>query len=352
MNLYDMIQKIKPADCNIFEKSRKRWLTVAKPLHSLGRMEEAVSKIAAISGNIKAPITKRGLIIMCADNGVVEEGVTQCGSEITAMVTENFTKRKASVCIMAEKANCDLFPVDIGVKTDVKGVTDKAKKVRYGTANMTKGAAMTRTEAEKAIIVGINEVKMLAERGYNIIATGEMGIGNTTTSSAVFSVLSGMSVESVTGKGAGLTNDGLNKKVLAIKKAIKINKPDKNDITDVLAKVGGLDIAGLCGVFLGGAIYHVPIIADGFISATAALCACKMNSAVQDYILPSHKSNEPAGAAVLDMLGLKPYLDCGMFLGEGSGAVAILPLIEMAQAVYTDMQTFDDWDNIERYVEL
>ncbi|MGN1116530.1 MAG: nicotinate-nucleotide--dimethylbenzimidazole phosphoribosyltransferase, partial [Candidatus Ornithomonoglobus sp.] len=200
-----------------------------------------------------------------------------------------------------------------------------------------------------AIEVGIDMVSQLKSRGYKLIATGEMGIGNTTTSSAVTAVLLDEPPERVTGRGAGLSSEGLERKIAAVKRAIEVNAPDKTDVAEVISCVGGLDIAGLCGVFLGGALYGVPVIIDGFISAAAALCAFRMCKAARDYMIPSHVSKEPAGVMVLDALGLAPYIDCGMFLGEGSGAVALMPLIDMASDVYRDMQTFDDWTDNEGY---
>ncbi|MGN0181978.1 MAG: nicotinate-nucleotide--dimethylbenzimidazole phosphoribosyltransferase [Candidatus Ornithomonoglobus sp.] len=349
MTLSDCLAEIKPVDNLMLERSRQKWLTVAKPLFSLGRLEELVSQIAAISGDIKAAVEKKALVIMCADNGVVREGVTQCDESITAMVTENFTKRRASVSIMAERAGCDLFPVDIGVSVDVPGVTDASKKVRYGTGNIVRGPAMTREECIAAVEVGINMVSELKNKGYKLIATGEMGIGNTTTSAAVTAILLDESPERVTGRGAGLSSEGLERKIAAVKRAIEVNAPEKEDVVEVISRVGGLDIAGLCGVFLGGALYGVPVIIDGFISASAALCAFRLCKAARDYMIPSHVSKEPAGRMVLDALGFAPYIDCGMFLGEGSGAVALMPLIDMASDVYRDMQTFDDWTDNEAY---
>lgn len=349
MTLDECLSKIRPVDKDVLRESRKLWLNVAKPLFSLGRLEELISQIAAATGDIRARTDKKALIIMCADNGVVNEGVTQCDAGVTAMVTENFTKRKASVSIMAERVGCDVFPVDVGVAVDVEGVTDVRKKVRYGTGSIARGAAMTRDECILAMETGINEVCRLAKEGYTLIATGEMGIGNTTTSSAITSVLLQKSPETVTGKGAGLSSDGLIKKVGVIKKAIEVNRPERTDIIDVISKVGGLDIAGLCGVFLGGGACGIPIIIDGFISAVSALCAYRICSEAKGYMIPSHMSKEPAGRMVLDELGLSAYLDCAMFLGEGSGAVALMPLIDMAGDVYRDMQTFDDWTDREGY---
>jgi nicotinate-nucleotide--dimethylbenzimidazole phosphoribosyltransferase len=285
---------------------------------------------------------------MCADNGVVEEGVTQSGQEVTAIVSENFLSKKATASILCSVAGADIFPVDIGIATDTCIIN---KKIAYGTKNMTKGPAMTREEALKAIEVGIDMVAELKEKGYKVIATGEMGIGNTTTSSAMAAVFLDVPVTDVTGRGAGLSSEGLARKIQAIQKAIQINKPDRTDGVDVLAKVGGLDLAGLTGVFLGGAIYHVPIMIDGFISAVAALTAYTICPDSREYMLASHVSKEPAAHMVLEKLDLSAFLHADMCLGEGTGAVACFPLLDMACAVYNGMSTFQDV-NIEEYKPL
>ena len=235
--------------------------------------------------------------------------------------------------------------------TDVPSVTKKEYKVMYGTHNFAKEAAMTREEAVAAIEVGIQMVKKCAEAGYEILATGEMGIGNTTTSSAVVSVLLGEDPKVMTGKGAGLTKKGLRKKVQVIREAVERMQPDKTDAIDVLSKVGGLDIAGLAGVYLGGAIYRIPVLIDGFISAVAALVAVRLVPECAGYILPSHLSDEPASRKILDALEKKPFLTCGMCLGEGTGAVAAMPLLEMGLQVYRKMGTFDDI-HVEQYEVL
>lgn len=210
---------------------------------------------------------------------------------------------------------------------------------------------MTRDQAEAAVLVGIRLVRELSEKGYDLIATGEMGIGNTTTSSAVVSVLLEKEPEEVTGRGAGLSSEGLLRKIGAIRRAVRLNRPDRTDVLDVLSKVGGYDIAGLTGVFLGGAIFHIPVLIDGFISSAAALCAVRLCQAAQGYMFASHRSGEPAGMMVLDALGLSPFLDCNMSLGEGSGAVAAVPLLEMGLAVYREMSTFDEI-HVEQYREF
>ena len=354
MNLNEVLMGIKPVNKKVLENSINKWDSVCKPLRSLGLLEETVVKLAGAQNSIDVDIDKRALITMCADNGVVKEGVTQTGQEITALVTENFTKEKATVSIMCKMAHVDLYPVDIGVYRDMDEYLNEDmglkpfevvnRKVAYGTKSFKEGSAMEREEAVKAIETGINLVKDLKDMGYKLIATGEMGIGNTSTSSAIASVLLDLPVEEVTGKGAGLSDEGLLNKIAVIKTGIKVNNPDKKEALDVLTKVGGFDIAGLTGVFLGGAYYNVPIMIDGFISAVAALAAVRMNEDVRGYIIPSHVSKEPAGKMLLDELKLKPLLTCEMCLGEGSGAVAAIPLLDMAVKVYKDMSTFSEFN--------
>jgi nicotinate-nucleotide--dimethylbenzimidazole phosphoribosyltransferase len=292
---------------------------------------------------------KKAVVAMCADNGVVEEGVTQTGQEVTAIVAENMTRHDTSVCHMATVAHADVFPVDVGVYRPIENAGILQKCVRRGTRNMAKEPAMTREEALQAIQVGIDVVCQLKERGYGLIATGEMGIGNTTTSSAIVSVLLDKDPSEVTGRGAGLSSEGLNRKVGAIETAIAKHQPDPKDPLDVLAKVGGLDIAGLVGVYLGCAANRIPVLVDGFISAAAALVAVRMCPAVNDYLMASHVSKEPAGQMMMDALHLTPILHGEMCLGEGTGAVAVMPLLEMGLAVYHGMVSFED-TNIETYV--
>jgi len=320
--------------------AHNHWDSIAKPLNSLGLLEKAVVQIAGITANPRGDIDKRGVVIMCADNGVVDEGVTQTGREVTAIVAKNFIMGCTSVCKMAEVAHAEIFPIDIGMCTDVEGVPNR--KSAYGTQNMARGPAMTRQQAVDAIEVGIDVVRQLKQQGYKILATGEMGIGNTTTSSAIAAVLLGQDAAVVTGRGSGLSDHGLCKKRETITRAIALNQPNPQDALDVLCKVGGFDIAGLTGVFLGGAALHIPILIDGFISAVAALLAVRLAPLASGYILASHKSNEPAGQMVLDYLEKEPFITARMCLGEGTGAVAALPILDMAFAVYKTMSTFDD----------
>ncbi len=351
MGLEEERKKIRPADNASMERAKQRWMTVGKPLFSLGKLEDVVIRIAGMKRRPVYQLEKKGLVIFCADNGVVQEGVTQTGQEVTAIVAENFTKNAASVCMMSKVAGVDVFPVDIGMIRDVPAVTRPEYKVAYGTRDMAQGPAMTREQAEQAVLTGIRIAGELVEKGYDILATGEMGIGNTTTSSAVVSVLLEKDAEEVTGRGAGLSTEGLCRKVEVIREAIRINAPDQTDVLDVLAKVGGYDIAGLTGVFLGGAVYGIPIVIDGFISSAAALCAARMEPDTLGYMIASHRSGEPAGGMVLDALGLSPFLDCNMSLGEGSGAVAAMPLLDMGLSVYLEMSTFEEIQ-VEQYQEL
>lgn len=333
-------ERIAPLSQEAMRRARRRWDSIAKPLHSLGLLEDAVVQIAGITGDPSYSIGRRAVAVFCADNGVVEEGVTQAGSEITALVAKNFTQGRASVCKMARVAHADVLPVDVGMKTDVEGV--ERRKTARGTGNMTHGPAMTPQQARAAVEAGIDVARGLKERGFRIAATGEMGIGNTTTSSAVVCVLLGAEISDVTGRGSGLSDEGLLRKRRAIARAIRVNRPDPADPLDVLAKVGGFDLAALTGFFLGCAAIRLPVLMDGFISAAAALAATRIAPLCADYILASHESAEPAGKLLLRRLGKSPLITAGMCLGEGTGAVAALPLLDMAFAVYRDMSTFGE----------
>ena len=351
MNLEEALRQITPPDERAGQEAKARWDSIAKPLGSLGLLEEAVIRIAALTGSARVELDRRCAAVFCADNGVVAEGVTQTGSEVTAVVAENFTRGDASVCAMARAARCDVIPVDIGVARDLSGEGLVVHKLGYGTGNIARGPAMTREQALDALSFGISLVGELKQKGYRIIATGEMGIGNTTTSSAVTAALLGLPAEEVTGRGAGLTSEGLAHKIKTVERALVVNHPDPNDGVDVLAKVGGFDLAGLAGVFLGGAVHRVPVLIDGFISAAAALAAARICPAVKKARLASHLSDEPAAALVLGALGLRPLITAGMCLGEGTGAVAALPLLDMALAVYREMSTFREIE-IDAYQPL
>lgn len=349
MTLEEAKNKITPLNTQAMEAAVVHWNSIAKPLHSLGKLEDLVVQLAGITGTPNVQIGKRALVAMCADNGVVEEGVTQSGQEVTAIVAENFLKAETTACIMAKKCGADVYPVDVGMASDTKVRTDL--KVAHGTKNMAKMPAMTREEAVKAIEAGIHMAEELQKEGYQILATGEMGIGNTTTSSAVASVLMEEPVETMTGRGAGLSSEGLVRKIQVIKEAIALHKPDKNDAIDVLAKVGGFDIAGMAGVFLGGAALKIPVIMDGFISCVAALVAVRICPEASGYILASHVSKEPAARLILEHLQKEAVIHGDMCLGEGTGAIALLPLLDLGISVYHSMSTFEEI-HVEQYEEL
>lgn len=348
MIFLEKIKEIRPSDKSAGKAAADRWNAVAHPLHSLGNLEDIVIQIAQIQGTDRVSIEKKALVIMCSDNGIVEEGVTQTGQEVTAIVSENFLQEKASAAIMCRCAGADIFPIDIGIARDT---CIENRKVSYGTKNFAIEPAMTREETLRAMETGFEIVKELKEKGYQIIATGEMGIGNTTTSSAVVSVLLEKEPEEVTGRGAGLSDEGLYKKIKVIKEAKETYSLQKDDPINVLSKVGGLDLAGLTGVFLGGAYYHVPVVLDGFISSAAALVAQCICQHAREYMIASHVSREPAARMLLTELGLTASLECNMRLGEGTGAVAFFPVMDMGVAVYRSMSTFDE-NLIDQYKEF
>ena len=320
--------------------ARVRWDSLAKPLGSLGLLEDAIVQIAALTGNADIDLSRRALLVFCADNGVVARGVTQTDSSVTAAVARALAAGESTVCPMARVAHCRVIPVDVGILDfpGAPGVLDR--RVRNGTADITRGPAMRWEECVKAIRTGMELVREQKEAGASILAAGEMGIGNTTTSGAVASVLLGLPPAEVTGRGAGLSDEGLARKIAAIERAIQVNRPDPADPVDVLSKVGGLDLAALCGVYLGSEKYRVPVLLDGFISAAAALCAVRLWPKCSDALIAGHVSAEPAGALLLEALGKEPLITAQMRLGEGSGAVAALPLLDMALAVYSGGHTF------------
>lgn len=348
MELCKLIEQIGPPDEAARAAAQARWDACAKPLGSLGLLETAICDIAALTGSADVDISARAVIVLCADNGVVARGVTQTGSGVTAAVARQLALRRTSVCRMAALACCRVVPVDMGIRdfSGCEGVLNR--RIGNGTADLTQGAAMTRAQAKAAILTGVELAREEAAHGARLLATGEMGIGNTTTSSAVASALLGVEPETVTGRGAGLSDEGLARKVAAIRDGIYVNQPDRNDALDVLAKLGGFDLAGMCGLFLGGALCRVPVLIDGFPSAVAALCAARLCPNARKAMLASHVSAEPAGAMVLRALGKKPLITAEMRLGEGTGAVAAMPLLDMALAVYREGYTFTE-GGIEPY---
>ncbi len=315
---------------------------LAKPIGSLGMLEEIAVKLAGITGKVHNELNKKGIIVMCADNGVAEEGVSAAPQSVTALLTENMAKGIMGVCILSKQAGADVKVIDIGVKAKFNNPKIIDRKIAWGTQNISKGPAMTREQAVKAVEVGIETVDRLAKEGYDLLGTGELGIGNTTTSAAVLSALSGLSPEHTVGMGVGLTKEQFENKKRVVAKALEINRPDGNDVLDVLAKVGGLDIAGLCGCFLGAAKNRIPIVIDGFISSAAALCAYKLNPLVHDFLFPSHLSAETGASYMMKELRLEPLLHLKMRLGEGSGCPFAFFIMESAAAIINHMGTFEE----------
>ena len=349
--LQDTLDKIKGPDKKARAEAQIRLDSLTKPLGSLGRLEDIAKQVAGITGRLRPSVDKKAIVIMCSDNGVVEEGVSSCPKSVTASVTQNFMKGITGVNVLSRHSGADIVVVDIGVDADIQAEGVLNKKIRRGTGNISKGPAMTEKEAVRAIETGIDIVRGLARKGVNLLGTGEMGIGNTTTSSAVAAVLTGKPAASLVGRGSGLSDEGLDNKIRVIERAIEINKPDPSNPIDVLAKLGGFDIAGLAGCYLGAAVSRIPILVDGFIASAAALIATKLKPEARDFMIASHGSAEPGSSAILEALGLEPLLMLGMRLGEGSGAALAFHIVDAAISAYNNMGTFDD-ARIEQYKPL
>ena len=328
--------------------ARQRQAQLAKPPGSLGRLEELSIQLAGITGRVHNKIEKKQLLVFAADNGVVAEGVSSAPQSVTAMQTINLTRHKTGASTLCRHFGCGITVCDVGVNADIAEPAVLNRKIAYGTQNIAKGSAMTRQQAERAILTGF-EVAQSADA--DVLGVGEMGIGNTTTASAVLSVLLGADVEAVTGRGGGITDASFLKKKQVIRTAVKINQPDRNDVVDVLAKVGGFDIAAMCGAFLGGAASRRPVVIDGFISAVAALCACRMNPRVRDYLIPSHASYEIGCKLAMDAMELQPLFLLGMRLGEGSGCPLAFEVLGAACAIINDMATFEEADIDDGYLD-
>ena len=358
---------IKEPDQEIQQASKTWWDSVAKPIDGLGCFEDIISCIAAVQGKVCPDIDKKALIIMCADNGVVEERVSQTSQKVTRDVAELMGQKRSSVGIMTQGYPMDFFVYDIGINSEdtPSGVINA--KIRRGTANFLKEPAMEESECLAAVQTGIDAVKKCMDAGYNILATGEMGIGNTTTSTALLCALMGVNPKEFTGKGAGLTDEGLINKIQVIEKGIRLHlerkydgasidvRKESNDrkveVLNVLKCLGGLDIAGLTGVFIGGAIYHVPIVIDGLISAVAALIAEKLVPGCRQYMFASHMGREKGMDIILKELSLKPIIHADLALGEGTGAILLFPMLDMAVSLYKSGTSFGD-TNIEQYERL
>ena len=340
-------EAIAPQDTAAMSRAKARWDGIAKPLDGLGKLETAIIRIAGLLGSEAVSLEKRTVVVLCADNGIVREGVTQTDASVTATMAKRIHEHRSSVCLMAKTARADVIAADLGMLTRVEGVRDL--HVGDGTANMAEGPAMTDAQAMQAIENGILLAKERAEAGDRILVTGEMGIGNTSTSAAIAAVLLDLPVETVTGRGAGLSDEGLLRKRAAIRRAIDVNRPDASDAFDVLKKLGGFDIAGMVGLYIGAAMHRVPILIDGLISSVAALLAYRLVPNSLSAMLATHCSREPVAQAILSALGLDAILFADMKLGEGTGAVCMLPLLDMSLSVYNGSVSFSE-TGIRQYV--
>ena len=340
--------RILPLDEAAMMQARQRQAQLAKPPGSLGRLEELSVQLAGITGRVYNKIEKKHLLVFAADNGVVEEGVSSAPQSVTLMQTINLTRHKTGASTLCRHFGCEITVCDVGVNADITDPRVLNRKIAYGTRNIVNGPAMNREQAEQAILTGI---QLARSTDADVIGIGEMGIGNTTTSSAVLSVLLDASVEDVTGRGGGITDESFVRKKQVIKTAIEVNQPDKNDVIDVLAKVGGLDLAAMCGAFLGAALTRRPVVIDGFISAVAALCACKLCPNVKGYLIPSHASYEIGYKLAMGAMGLEPMLLLDMRLGEGSGCPLAFEVLRAACAIINDMATFEEADIDDGYLD-
>lgn len=343
--------KIEPADHAAIARAEAMLDNLAKPPGSLGELENIAKKLAGISGQVYYDTKKRCVIVMASDNGVVEEGVSLAPQGVTYALALSFAKGITGCAVLAKQFNADLIVVDVGINGEINNPSVKNRKIRKSTWNIAKQAAMTREEAVQAITVGIQTAVQAVEAGHKIIGVGEIGIGNTTTSAAVLCALCGLSPEQTTGKGAGLSEEGYRNKINVIERALQVNKPDPTDPIDVLAKVGGFDIAAMAGAFLGAAHMKVPVVIDGLISITAALVAYKLNPLTKDYMFASHASFEPGYRHAAKSMGIMPCLHLNMRLGEGSGCPIMFAVIDAACAVLRDMGTFEQASIEDEYVE-
>ncbi len=344
------IRNISVPDKTAYIASKERWDSIAKPLGSFGLLEEMVQKIAAVQGSPEVDISSRTVVVMCGDHGVVCEGVTQCGQEVTAECAKAIAEGRSNVNAVAGAYNADVLAVDVGIAADVDCDRLLRRKVVYGTKNIASGSAMTPEKKKKAIRVGIDTAEKLKRKGVKLIISGEMGIGNTTSASAVASVLLGLPPEKVTGRGAGLSTEGLRKKVEAVRRAIEVNEPSANKPLELLQKLGGAETAAMTGLFLGGAYCRIPVVIDGVISAASAAIAYAIQPLCREYMLASHSSGEPAGEGLLQYCGLKAPINAGLRLGEGTGGLLLVSLLDGALSLYNNSHRFDE-TTIERYVE-
>jgi nicotinate-nucleotide--dimethylbenzimidazole phosphoribosyltransferase len=337
-NLQQYLKRIPPVDREVIKKVKKRIDSQAKPAGSLGRLESLVLQCAAVQGTEDPSCGKKVIFTLAADHGVVSEGVSAYPQSVTAQMVANFLSGGAGVNVLARHTGCDVIVVDMGVAGEISLEGCVNRKIGYGTNNFTQGPAMTREQAVRSILTGI---ELALETDFDILGTGEMGIGNTTPSSAIACVITGMDVRELTGRGTGIDDHGLSVKMSAIRAGIELNRPDPDDPIDVLAKVGGFEIGGIAGLIIGAALKKRLAVVDGFISTAGALIAQTLHPGLADYFVISHLSAEKGHGVFTEYMGKKPILDLGMRLGEGAGAALAIGVIEAAVRLYYDMATFE-----------
>lgn len=334
-----LVREVLPLDRSAMTAAETYQARLAKPPGSLGRLEEISIQLAGITGRVHNALNKKQLLVFAADNGVVAEGVSSAPQSVTKQQTINLMRGKTGAAVLAKHFGCGLTVCDVGVNADIYESTVLNRKIAYGTQNICTGPAMTREQTLQAILTGAEIARTV---DADVIGVGEMGIGNTTTSSAVLAVLLGADVEAVTGRGGGITEESFRKKKAVIRTAIEVNRPDRDDVVGVLSKVGGFDLAAMCGAFLGAAAARRPAVIDGLISAAAALCAVRLCPNVRGYLVPSHASFEIGYRLAMEAMDLRPLFDLGMRLGEGSGCPLAFQLLDAACAVINDMATFGE----------
>ena len=339
--LKSTIEKIKKIDGSLTAKTQKRLDNLTKPQGSLGRLEELAKKVVDITGNEHPSLKNKVIFTMAGDHGVAAEKVSAFPQEVTPQMVYNFINGGAGINVLARHVDARVVVVDMGTVADLKPSPElKIKKINHGTKNMTKGPAMTTEEAIKAIESGIEVFEEEFTKGVDIAGTGDMGIANTTSSSAITSAITGEAVENITGRGTGIDDKGLSNKVTVIRKALNVNKPKPKDGIDVLSKVGGFEIGGLVGVILGASSKRVPVVIDGFISGAAALIAYQIEPKVKDYMIAAHSSVERGHKAIFNYIGIEPILDLNLRLGEGTGAALAMSIIEAGVKILIQMATF------------
>ena len=338
----ETIKKIGALDEHAISAARARQDILTKPAGSLGTLEDISTKVAGITGNAMPEMKDKLIITMAGDHGVTDDGVSAYPKAVTAQMVYNFLNDGAAINVLARHAGARVVIVDMGVAVDFTHERLVSKKIAYGTANMAKGPAMSYEDAVRSIEAGIEIFESEAKKGVDIVGVGDMGIGNTTSSSAIVAVITGEAVKKVTGRGTGIDDAGLEKKIAVIEEAIRVNKPNNKDAIEVLAKVGGFEIGGMAGVILAAASHSVPVVIDGFISGTAALVAYGIAPAVKDYMIAAHRSVEKGHSVTLDYIGLKPLLDLDMRLGEGTGAALGISIVDAACKILGEMATFED----------